>query len=161
MKKTVSEREAIREESGLEHRERQPSVQVQTFWNSNHGWGGSGGAHWEMIVKLWKGKTEPALWLSWKECPRLGKPQVYGPGSDNSHDRVVKTAPRVRWQGWQKRFITEDSLSAKDAVFLNTPPGSCHRRIPQLRGGTYMQEVGLVQSLTARKRWDQSGSALR
>lgn len=77
---------------------------------------------------------EPALRLSWKERSRLGKPQVYGPGSDNSHDRVVKTAPKVRWQWWQKRFITEDSLSAKDAMFLITLPGRYHRLIPALRG---------------------------
>lgn len=116
--------------------------------------GGYGG-HWEMIVKLWKGKTEPALCLSWKECSRLGKPQVYGPGSDNSHDRVVKTAPKVRCQGWQKRFITEDSLSAKDAAFLGTPPGGYHRG-PAPERGTYMQGVWLVQSPTARRSWGQS-----
>lgn len=109
-------------------------ISASTDFLKQQSWLGGGGSLWEMIVKLWKGEMEPALRLSWKECSRLGKPQVYGPGSDNSHDRVVKTAPKVRWQWWQKRFITEDSLSAKDAMFLITLPGRYHRLIPALRG---------------------------
>ena len=38
---------------------------------------------------------------------RLGKPQVYGPGSDNSHDRVVKTAPKLG----DGRMMAEKSLN--------------------------------------------------
>lgn len=153
----MSEREAIREESGLVHRDRQRSVQVHFL--KQQSWLGGGGSLWEMIVKLRKGEMEPALRLSWKECSRLGKPQVYRPGSDNSHNRVVKTAPKVRWQRWQKRFITEDSLSAKDAMFLITLPGRYHRLIPALERGN-LHAGRVVQCLTARRRWNQSMSAL-
>ena len=106
--------------------------------------GGRGG-HGEMIVKLWKGKTEPAPCLSWKECSRLGKPQVYGPGSDNSHEWVVKTAPKFGWQGWQKRFTAEDPLSAKDAAFLSTPP-SATTDGPLLRGAPTCKGVTCPES---------------